>query len=380
MDEEIIYPGLALNEQIPNGKVSGQIILSPHSIRFVYEGGILEFSFQQLVIRRGGSSGHLIFLEHPARPGWTLYTEKRAILKDLKRLSRPDLSDQVTGIRKSRMKLRGIILTVALVIMVLFLGLLQLRTPIAKTVARSFPVEWEQSLGETVFQQYKAEQQIITDPVLQTSLENMAAPLLSAVPEKRYRFHLYIIENPSINAFALPGGYVVLHTGLLLSAETAEEVLGVLAHEISHVTLQHGIRKMIDSLGFFLLLRAVLGDSGGLLGEILEGGAFLLDQKFSRGFERESDEAGFAILVTANINPSGMIGFFQRLHQKSKEQGALSLDGGLNFLSTHPAPDERMNYLQEKWQNLNRKGGYLSFDTEFNSFQEQLKQKTTTEN
>ncbi len=375
MEQEIIYPGIALNEKLETGKTAGKIILTGHSVRFQYEGGALEFSLQDLSVRRGGSSSHLVFLEHPAYPGWTLYTEKKSILRELKRMSRPDIDHQIFSIRKSRMQVRAVILVVLFIIVLAFVGLLQLRNPIAKAIARSIPVEWEQALGEGVFEQYKATRHIIGDPGLKDSLVKFTAPLLDRIPDKRYEFHIYIIEDPSINAFALPGGYVVLHTGLLLTAETAEEVLGVLAHEISHVTRQHGLRKMIDSLGFFMIIKAFFGSKGGLLGEIVEGGAFLLDQKFSRSFEREADETGFAYLVTANIEPSGMISFFARLNEKSKEDGALSLNSGLNFLSTHPAPEERMEYLQEKWEKLNRRGGYLRFTADFKQFKEALERK-----
>jgi Zn-dependent protease with chaperone function len=375
MEHEIVYPGIALNETLTNGKIAGRIILTGHSVRFEYEGGLVEFALQDLSIRRGGSSSYLVFLEHPAHPGWSLYTEKKSILRELKQLSKPDLSGQVSDIRKSRLRVRGTILAVLIIIGLIFLALLQLRNPIARAIASSIPAEWEQSLGESVFAQYKAERQVITDPGIVEAMQRFTAPLLVHIPQKRYAFHIYIVADPSINAFALPGGFVVLHTGLLLNAEQAEEVLGVLAHEIAHVTQQHGLRKMIDSLGFFLIIKAFLGDRGGLLSELLEGGAFLLDQKFSRSFEREADENGFAYLVGANIDPTGMIGFFRRLHEKSKDDGALSINNALNFLSTHPAPDERMEYLQKKWRQLNRRGGFLRFGSDYKVFRETLEIK-----
>ena len=158
-----------------------------------------------------------------------------------------------------------------------------LRNPINKAIAKSIPAEWETALGESVFESYKEGRNLVEDPGILSSLEAITGPLLSTIPDKRYKFHVYIIDDPTINAFALPGGFVVLNTGLLLAAESGEEVLGVLAHEISHVTLQHGIRKLLDSLGLILIVKAVLGDHSGIWGEVVSNGAFLLNQNFSRG-------------------------------------------------------------------------------------------------
>jgi predicted Zn-dependent protease len=375
MTHEITYHAVGLNDDFPNGKIGGRVVLTGHSVRFEYEGGRVEMSLQGVKVRRGGSGALLVFIEHPAYPKWSIYTQQKKILKDLKRMSEPEFGTQLKQIRKSRILAYRITVAVILLIAFAFAGLLALRNPVAKAIARSVPVEWEQGLGEAVFDQYKAQRTVLDDAELKASLDGMTGPLLTGIPDKRYDFHVHIVVDPTINAFALPGGYVVLNTGLLLKAETAEEILGVLAHEIAHVTQQHGLRKMIDSLGFFLVLRALLGDRGGVMEALVEGGSFLLDQKFSRTFEREADDTGFAYLAGANIDPRGMIGFFARLHAESEKEGGLSLNNTLNFLSTHPAPKERMEFLQKKLQTLNRRGGFLSFKADFKTFQTALKEK-----
>jgi predicted Zn-dependent protease len=386
MEQQIEYPGIALHDGFENGKTGGRIILTGSSLRFVWDRGNIELPLQDLTIKRGGSSGHLVFFEHHAYPGWIVYTEKKGILKKLTGLSSPsnpykqELSQQVTDIRKKTLRTRAIILTSILVIAALIYGLYLLRTPINKTIAKSIPVEWETALGESVFEGYKEGRTLIQDTEILTPLETFTNPLLSSIPDKRYAFHVYIIEDPTINAFALPGGYVVLHTGLLLAAESAEEVLGVLAHEISHVTLQHGIRKLLDSLGLLLIVKSVLGDQSGIWGELINNGAFLLNQKFSRGFEREADETGFLYLLNARIDPRGMIGFFQRLREESEKAGTLALEETLNFLSTHPDPGSRIKYLNRKWRQLEEKHGFLTFDRDFRAFKEVIKGKIQESN
>jgi predicted Zn-dependent protease len=381
MEQQIEYPGIALHDGLKNGKTGGRIILTGSSLRFVWDQGNIELPLQDLTIKRGGSSGHLVFFEHHAHPGWIVYTEKKGILKKLKGSSsqynpyKREVSQQVSDIRKKTLGLRAIILASILVIAALIYGLYLLRTPINKAIAKSIPVEWETALGESVFEGYKEGRTLIEDVEVLASLETITNPLLSSIPDKRYAFHVYIIEDPTINAFALPGGYVVLHTGLLLAAESPEEVLGVLAHEISHVTLQHGIRKLLDSLGLLLIVKAILGDQSGIWGELIHNGAFLLNQKFSRGFEREADETGFLYLVNARIDPRGMMGFFQRLREESEKAGTLALEETLNFLSTHPDPGSRIKYLNRKWQQLVEKHGFLNLDADFQVFKTAIKQK-----
>jgi len=375
MEQETTFKGIALHETFKSGKTAGQIILTGHSLRFQSDQGGVELPLTEIAIKRGGSSGQLVAFEHRAYPGWYIYTEDKSIIRKISRTSTSDVSTQIKSYKKSLARVRGIILGTILTIFTLTLILLQIRNPISKTIAQSIPVEWEQSLGEMVFEQYKAQKKIIDDPEIRDSLHKLTATLLNHIPGKRYDFKIYVVQDPTINAFALPGGYVVLHTGLIVSVESAEELLGVLAHEISHVTLQHGLRKLIDSLGFFLMIKAFLGNTGGLWSEVVEGSAFLLNQKFSRSFEREADETGFSYLIDANIDPRGMIGFFERLEKERKKSDDANLEETLNFLSTHPVPGSRIQYLNKKLKQQERTGDYLNFNPDFKIFQGLIKRK-----
>lgn len=375
MEKEYEFYGIGLNDTLDSGKTEGRIVLTGHSLRFDYTGGVVELPFQDLKITRGGSSGHLVFLQHDARPGWMVYTQDRSILDKIKKLSRPELSEQVVEYKKKQWLSRALVIWILVAIALVAVILLQLREPVSKAIARNIPVEWEQALGESVFAEYKAGRTFIDDTEVTTSLQSLTAPLLDHIPEKRYKFHIHIAQDPTINAFALPGGYVVLNTGLIMAAETGEEVLGVLAHEIAHVTKQHGMRRMIESLGLFLLAQALFGDASGVWGAVLENGAFLLNQSFSRDMERDADETGFAYMLSAGINPSGLLTFFDKLYRESKESGSDGFEEALNFLSTHPAPSKRIEYLNKKLKALGSRSNYQEFDKSFHLFKEAVKQK-----
>ena len=188
------------------------------------------------------------------------------------------------------------------------------------------PVEQETKLGEIIFSQQKANLKLVEGESL-AMVRDIGGKLTR---DSRYKFQFFVTEDKAVNAYAMPGGYVVVHTGLLQLADTAEEVAGVLAHEVQHVEQRHSLRGMAQSLGLYAGLSVLFGDLSGLASL----GGDLLKLKFSRDHETEADREGLKALVAQKINPSGMRDFFGKMAAQSK------LD--LGFLSTHPASDERM--------------------------------------
>jgi beta-barrel assembly-enhancing protease len=156
---------------------------------------------------------------------------------------------------------------------------------------------------------------------------------------------LHVLRDATPNAFAIPGGHMALHTGLLEMAKTPEQVAGVIAHEISHVTQRHSLRNMMQSAGLSMVFGVLLGspDLASLAGMAEE----LQALSYSRDMEREADDVGWNYLLKAEINPRGMVEFFELL---AKEEG---VSGNMPaLLSTHPATAERIANLQERLQNL----------------------------
>ena len=186
--------------------------------------------------------------------------------------------------------------------------------------------EQEAKLGAILFEQQKARLKLVEGPAL-NMVRDIGAKLTTGSPHK---FQFFVADDKSVNAFAMPGGYVVMHTGLMQLAETSEEVAGVLAHEVSHVELRHSLRGMAQSIGLYAALSVLVGDLSGLASL----GGDLLKLKFSRDHETEADRAGLKALVAAKIPPQGMRDFFGKMAAQSKLE--------LGFLSTHPASTERM--------------------------------------
>lgn len=223
---------------------------------------------------------------------------------------------------------------VATLVVVLSLPLLALvafiawADPLADWVVKRLPASIEQQMGEAVLAQARTQARFEDSGPAYDAVQAIGQRL--ARPGEELRF--YVADRPEINAFAAPGGVVVAYTGLLRAADSAEEVAGVLAHEVAHVELRHGLRQLVKVAGLKVIFAAVLGDYR----QLADWGAQLTGLKFSRDAEREADTRGLARLAEARIDPRGLPDFFAKLE---KEEGA----GGMPaLLSSHPPTGERM--------------------------------------
>jgi Zn-dependent protease with chaperone function len=205
---------------------------------------------------------------------------------------------------------------------------------IAGWAAGHISIENEQKLGELAFKQATAGMKLRQSGLDAAAIREIGARLTQG---SKYSYKWYVAEDPGINAFAVPGGYVVVNTGLIQAADSAEEVAGVLAHEVQHVELRHTLKNMVHSLGLRAAIALALGDvSSSALGDMA---AQLGELKFSRDLESEADKRGLAALKRAGIGPQGMVSFFDKLR---KQEGATPPA----LLSTHPASEDRMQALQ----------------------------------
>jgi predicted Zn-dependent protease len=199
--------------------------------------------------------------------------------------------------------------------------------------------------------------------------------LQNSVNDTNFKFKYYIVEDSELNAFALPGGHVVIHSGLILNADSYEELAGVLAHELSHVTLRHHARGLINNIGVMAILGGVIGDGEEFLGSILYGGAQLSLLKHSRDLEEESDEQGWEYLLKAGIDPKGMISFFRKLEKEHEEvKLGKEADAIMSFMSTHPETKERIKILEQKLSETTSIK-FSPVKEDFNLFKEKLKSK-----
>lgn len=338
--------------------LNGTLEVTPELVRFTAGAETIEMPLSGLKLTRGGHNNEHIFLEHAAQPGWSVTTKDPQLLKHPNVVGHPDPAPSVRALPREH---RGRGLGIAALILIglllgIVIGLVAARDWLVENIADRIPVSWEVKMGEQFFSQIQGEGKLVVDADRSNRVATITRPLLEAVGPTGYPFRFHIISDTNINAFAVPGGHIFIHTGLLAAADTPEEIAGVLGHEIAHITERHGFRSIINAAGLYLIVQFLFGDTSGLAAVLTDGSQALLRQSYSRDFEREADDAGWQYLLKANIDPRGMIRFFDRL--KKEEQKYPQLSGSLQLLNTHPATNERMKRLEEKWKKLDRKDGF----------------------
>ncbi|MFN0164182.1 MAG: M48 family metallopeptidase [Burkholderiales bacterium] len=196
---------------------------------------------------------------------------------------------------------------------------------IAAWAVSLIPVAQERKLGEAVFAQAKTRLTLSEGPAT-NMVREIGARLVQG---STYTYEFHVANDPSVNAFAIPGGFIVIHSGLIAAASSAEEVAGVLAHEVQHVEKRHSLKAMAKGAGVAIAVALVTGDLGG----VAAIGTELANLSFSRGHETEADLEGLKLLVKAGIAPHGMRDFFRKLGD-----GTIRTPG---WLSSHPPSAER---------------------------------------
>jgi predicted Zn-dependent protease len=158
-----------------------------------------------------------------------------------------------------------------------------------------------------------------------------------------FAWKLHVIDNDSIyNAFCTPGGYIYIYTGLIRFVASADELAGILAHEIAHADLRHSTDQMTKTYGVRILASILTGGDAEILTQL---GLNLLGLSFSRSDEEEADLMAVQYLSDTDYNPRAFTAFFKRLEARGETMGPLQ------FLSTHPNPENRIEKINEAWRN-----------------------------
>jgi len=224
---------------------------------------------------------------------------------------------------------------------------------------------FERRVGEQIMRSLRKDRDYLDDAPLLEFLNNFGATLLAATPEARgeanYDFFFFGVRDPALNAFALPGGFIGVHSGLLLAAQNESELASVMAHEIGHVSQRHiarmlGKQKQDALIPLAAVALAVLAakSSPEASSALLVGGQGLAVQRrlnFSREAEREADRVGLQILREAKFDTSGMVSFFGRLQSASRGY----TESVPAFLRSHPLTTERIADIQSRTQDTRYK-------------------------
>jgi predicted Zn-dependent protease len=199
------------------------------------------------------------------------------------------------------------------------------------------PKEYEVKMGEGIYQSYIQNEEIDT---AKTALANNFLKQIDFQTD--YPIQVTVVKSSIKNAFALPGGHVVVYTELLDNMKNYEELAALLGHEIGHVKQRHTTRNIFRSFSGYLLISIFLGDFSGVSATVLDNANQLHQLSYSRELESEADVTGFQTLKHNQIDAKGMISLFENL-QKGNEAGSIVPE----FLSTHPVTENRMAFIKE---------------------------------
>ena len=231
--------------------------------------------------------------------------------------------------------------------------------PVLGDTARSdlSPIH-ERKIGEEIMHDIRRNKDYLDDAPILEYLNNFGSTLLAAVPggrgETNADFFFFAVRDPMLNAFAMPGGFIGVHSGLMIAAQTESELASVMSHEIGHVTQRHIARQigkqsenaLIPLAALVLAGIAAQSSSDAALGVMLGGQGLAIQRQldFSREAEREADRVGFQIMGKAGFDTSGMVAFFGRMQTASRVYS----DSMPAYLRTHPLTSERISDIQAR--------------------------------
>jgi predicted Zn-dependent protease len=226
----------------------------------------------------------------------------------------------------------------------------------------------ELELGHAFMQSVRAQATLVSDPDLNRYIQRLGARLVANSDAPGYPFTFFIVQDPSVNAFAGPGGYIGIHTGLIAAARNESELAGVMAHEIAHVTQRHLLRAYeaatqlslptaAATIAAILLGVATNSDAGIAAASAIQAGNIQYQLNFTRANEKEADRIGIQTLGRSGIDPFGMPSFFERLYQSTRLYGTANIP---EFLSTHPVTTDR---IAESMQRAEQQGRGKELDS-----------------
>jgi predicted Zn-dependent protease len=234
------------------------------------------------------------------------------------------------------------------------------------------PLGVERRLGESIAREIYRDPDYLDDPVLGDYVQSIWQILLASARqrgeltpelEQQFAWEVSLIRDRSINAFALPGGYLGVHLGLISAVSSADELASVLAHELSHVTQRHIARMIAQQgkqgpmvmgamiLGMLAASRTMNASSMSAANAVMVGGqaaAIQSQLNFSRDMEREADRVGYGVMTEAGYEPQGFVTMFEKLQQAAR----LNDNGSFPYLRSHPMTTERISDAQARQQLL----------------------------
>jgi beta-barrel assembly-enhancing protease len=206
-----------------------------------------------------------------------------------------------------------------------------------RAAVAAIPRNVEEAMGKATVTQLTALAPTCNTVELNNVVNGLVKRLAGESSNNPYIFRVTIVDQPIVNALAAPGGYIVVYRGLIQHTDSADELAGVLAHEMQHVNQRHSVRGALRGVGIMTVIALLFGDAS----SVATASGELAGLSFQRGDEEEADREGMASLQQARLDPNAMVTVYERLARESSD-----LPGALKYLSTHPQMSDRVEKLK----------------------------------
>lgn len=206
---------------------------------------------------------------------------------------------------------------------------------LAVKLVENLPISYDEQLGEYVFEKLADNFEIDS---VETLLVNEFAGKINF--ESPYNLKIHVVKDKTVNAFALPGGHIVIYEGILKQMQHKEELAALLAHEVSHVNHRHSIKAIAKALSSYMFLSILTSDVNGITTVLLSNADMFNSLTYSRSLEQEADAEGLKILYDNRIDQRGFVYLFETL---KKESAGVNIE----LLSTHPLTENRISNAEK---------------------------------
>jgi Zn-dependent protease with chaperone function len=364
------YHGGVFSDEIEGGRASATITVTASAVQATTSTGqAFSIPFRECGLDLGGASGRMVFVRTHDRK-LTIFCEDRRFPEALEVDGGLHVGEQlatIRGLRRGERLHARMWVSVALVALVLglvggYYGVLVA----AKAAIHALPVSVDDKIGSLALKSMDLEGKPVDDKVIVGAVEDMVTRLEPHSELEGLDFEVRVIDSPTVNAFCLPGGKMVVYTGLLRKAKNAEQVAGVLSHEMAHAIKRHGLQRLTESLGVVVAIEMMIGDVGGLVALGVELGKSAALTSYSRESETEADIVGARMMHAAGLDPEALAEFFEMLDKEGHD-----LPEAVAWLSTHPQHGVRVASIREERAGLGKQD-YQPLAIDWDAVQEHL--------
>jgi Zn-dependent protease with chaperone function len=369
------YPGGIFHASLPDGRIGAEIEITPREIvarppASVWEAVGAEgatapwfaIPLSECLLDLGGESGRMVFCRNAARD-LTIFSEAGGFAEALGERSGGLLAEPLHALVRREAgegrRFFGWLVAGALAAAVIGVAGYQALLLAARAAITHVPIAVDERIGAMAMQAIGPQGQLAPDHAASRFVTGVVARLEPHAAIPGLKFRAIVVEDPEVNAYALPGGQIVVYTGLLAKAGSGDQVAGVLAHEMAHATLRHGLEQVGRSMGIVAALQLLVGDAGGLLAAGSQVAQKSILTSYGRGAETEADLEGARMLHEAGLDPRAIAEFFATLE---REQG--DLPAALAWLGSHPLHRQRIKSIEDFRASLPPRE-YTSFDEGF---------------